>query len=41
MGDSGEELGEASITEVLSNVESVVGEDSVDSEVAEEMLSRC
>lgn len=41
-GDSGEELGEVSGTEVVSKVEMVVvGEESVDSDAAEETLSRC
>lgn len=41
-GDSGEELGEVSGTEVVSKVEMVVvGEESVDSDAADETLSRC
>lgn len=42
-GDSGEELGEVSVMEVVSNVEMVVvGEDSVDSDgIEDDTLSRC
>ena len=42
VGDSGDELGEVSGPEAESNVEMVVvGEESVDAEVMDEMLSRC
>lgn len=42
MGDSGEELGEVSVTDGESNVEIVVvGDESVDSDVTEDMLCRC
>jgi predicted site-specific integrase-resolvase len=41
VGDSGEELGVVSAIEAESNVEIVVvGDESVDSELVEEMLSR-
>jgi hypothetical protein len=41
VGDSGEELGVVSVTEPESNVDMVVvGEESVDSELVEDMLSR-
>lgn len=41
-GDSGDELGEVSVAEVESNVETVVvGDESVDSNATDEMLWRC
>ena len=41
VGDSGEELGVVSVTEAESKVDMVVvGDESVDSELVEEMLSR-
>lgn len=42
VGDSGEELGEGSVTEAESSVEIVVvGDESVDSELADAILPRC
>jgi len=42
VGDSGEELGDRSVTEGESKVEAVVvGDESVESEVKEFMLLRC
>lgn len=42
VGDSGEELGEVSVTDGESNVEIVVvGDESVDSDTTDDMLCRC
>jgi hypothetical protein len=42
VGDSGEELGDVSVTDGESNVEMVVvGDESVDSDVIDETLCRC
>lgn len=42
VGDSGEELGEVSVTDGESNVEIVVvGDESVDSDATDDMLCRC